>query len=263
MTITNWGNLSKSTVDAETIEEAISRLISAHNNDILSHDEVNGSLYAHRTNTILDHPQSSVLADKLSSSELIQNFLVASGEGFTSNYSDAFENMPSAYLLFEQGTNIDLYLRVSCGFSDRGVGENRYSKMFNTIIRLDNITFDVDSKIGWFNKINSDYYGLGFIILNGQLKGTYKNFGIELFTDEIEVDLTEYRVLRVLFDAYTQEALFYVDGGLYATLSIPLLGFYLPNFFYVTLKQNSASSNNIIYLYTLTNSTSVNYDFIQ
>lgn len=65
MAIENWGLLQKSQVDSETIEEAIARLIKAHDDDETSHLEVGQSLQSHKASEIIDHLALSVIADKI------------------------------------------------------------------------------------------------------------------------------------------------------------------------------------------------------
>ena len=61
----NWGMLQKSTVDDETIEEAIDRIVAAHNADAESHLGVGESLQSHKASEIIDHLASSIIQDKI------------------------------------------------------------------------------------------------------------------------------------------------------------------------------------------------------
>jgi hypothetical protein len=65
-----WGQLAKSAVDAEKIEEAIERLIAEHNADSEAHLDEGGSLFSHKASEIIDHLASSIIADKLNILEL-------------------------------------------------------------------------------------------------------------------------------------------------------------------------------------------------
>jgi hypothetical protein len=64
-----WGLLPKSQDDDETIEEAINRLISAHEADPEAHTGENEAIAVHRENDIIDHLAGSVKADKLTMTE--------------------------------------------------------------------------------------------------------------------------------------------------------------------------------------------------
>lgn len=66
----NWEHLTKNQTDPETIEQAIVRLINAHNNDNTAHMAEGQSIDVHRKNEVLDHKAGSVLNDRLSLTEL-------------------------------------------------------------------------------------------------------------------------------------------------------------------------------------------------
>ena len=61
----NWGLLEKSQTSDETIEEAIDRLIAAHDDDADAHIGAGKSLDTHKTQAVVDHPAESVVRDKL------------------------------------------------------------------------------------------------------------------------------------------------------------------------------------------------------
>ncbi len=60
-----WGNLGKSQIDNETIEEAIARLIQAHEDDPDAHIETGESLQSHKAAAIIDHLAARIIADKI------------------------------------------------------------------------------------------------------------------------------------------------------------------------------------------------------
>lgn len=68
-----WGMLPKSQVDNETIEEAIDRLILAHNNDEAAHLDVGQSLQSHKVSEIIDHEAHSVYQDKIAYDRFLFN----------------------------------------------------------------------------------------------------------------------------------------------------------------------------------------------
>jgi hypothetical protein len=65
MAVVNWGSLHKSQVDDETIEEAIARLIAAHEADETSHLGAGESLQSHKASDIIDHAALSIIEDKI------------------------------------------------------------------------------------------------------------------------------------------------------------------------------------------------------
>lgn len=60
-----WGDLLKSQVDNETIEQAIARIIAEHNDDEESHLATGQSLQSHKASDIIDHLAESIITDKL------------------------------------------------------------------------------------------------------------------------------------------------------------------------------------------------------
>jgi len=65
MTLVPWGNLKKSAVDDETIEQAIDRLIAVHEADETSHLGAGESLQSHKASEIIDHVAASIVEDKI------------------------------------------------------------------------------------------------------------------------------------------------------------------------------------------------------
>lgn len=65
MATPNWGTLQKSSVDAEVIEDAVGRLIGAHEADPTAHLGAGESLQAHKNDSVIDHPADSVVEDKI------------------------------------------------------------------------------------------------------------------------------------------------------------------------------------------------------
>jgi hypothetical protein len=65
-----WGLLEKSQTDDEKIEEAINRLIAAHNANESAHLGAGQSLQSHKASEIIDHLVDSIIADKIAPREV-------------------------------------------------------------------------------------------------------------------------------------------------------------------------------------------------
>jgi hypothetical protein len=65
-----WGNLYKSQISAEKIEEAILRMIQDHEDDPDAHLEEGESLYSHKASEIIDHIIQSIVSDKIKDGEV-------------------------------------------------------------------------------------------------------------------------------------------------------------------------------------------------
>ena len=80
-----WDLLQKNLTDPETIEEAIARLITAHEADPTAHLGVGESLQAHKADDILDHPAGSVLSDKRSNNQIEISTCFENSAGWTAS----------------------------------------------------------------------------------------------------------------------------------------------------------------------------------
>jgi len=78
MSLPVWGMLAKSQTDDETIEEAIARLIAAHEADASAHLGAGESLENHKAATVLDHPVESIAPNKLEQNFFQKMVLVGS-----------------------------------------------------------------------------------------------------------------------------------------------------------------------------------------
>lgn len=120
----NWGMMSKSQIDDETIEEAINRLILEHETDPESHLDTGESLQSHKAELIIDHVAGSIVADKLSAGNNFFDFPVNSDEShnadnYTLLYPGAFAQMTQASPLTGDATDqiFDYYL-PDWGYND-------------------------------------------------------------------------------------------------------------------------------------------------
>ena len=64
MSIT-WGDLAKSQIDDEKIEEAIERIVAEHNDDPEAHVKEGQALQSHKAAEVIDHLAKSIVRDKL------------------------------------------------------------------------------------------------------------------------------------------------------------------------------------------------------
>lgn len=98
MALPLWGNLQKAQDDAEKIEEAIVRLIQAHNEDSEAHLSAGESLGAHKNEPVLEHPAGSVLADKWTMTEHDFTTLFETIDPFVT-LGNVFVSFPGARIL--------------------------------------------------------------------------------------------------------------------------------------------------------------------
>jgi len=76
MALPLWGQLQKSQDDAETIEEAIDRIVAEHNGDSEAHLGEGQSIAQHKAEDIIDHPALSIIADKYAQNSITSDKLI-------------------------------------------------------------------------------------------------------------------------------------------------------------------------------------------
>lgn len=70
MALPVWGQLPKSQIDPERIEEAIERIVKEHEDDPEAHLGTNQSLQSHKASEVIDHLARSIIADKIARGEI-------------------------------------------------------------------------------------------------------------------------------------------------------------------------------------------------
>lgn len=173
MSIEVWQTLPKNQSEAETIEQAIARLIVAHNDDVTAHLGENQAIQSHRASEIIDHLAESIVADKFIP-QLIGTKLI------TGNYSSP--------AMFPSIGNIEFYIDGLVLYSS-GVQTSWTAVMQNSnkicedfMLKLPVITIDValesladsDSFIGVGDPLMLGAGDcLGFFIRNGTIYCQY------------------------------------------------------------------------------------------
>ena len=103
-----WGNLQKAQDDPETIEEAIERLILAHEEDPTAHLGDGESLQAHKSEEVIDHPAGSLVPDKQSLVDVSYRPLFESLDAFSQD-GTYVANTPNGAVLGSAGVSNTAY----------------------------------------------------------------------------------------------------------------------------------------------------------
>jgi hypothetical protein len=227
MSAVTWGMLEKSLVDDETIEEAITRLISAHNDDEEAHLGTGQSLQSHKASEIIDHLAASIILDKLADFSVDFKKLVGSaymlitcfeyktawnwiqGSGAWSVVFNVFDCM-----ICSGGSYRDYALLSSHTSVGDPILKFTKDSFFQTTILFQSVT----DQFAYFvaGEVSE---GFGFKVANGTLY-SYHNDGSDVVTTEIsDIDLDTYNVYRAVFSAADSKIYFYVNGVLEATHS--------------------------------------------
>lgn len=129
MSLPVWGTLEKSQIDPEKIEQAIARLIQAHEDDANAHVEIGESLYSHKAAEIIDHLIHSIIADKIKDFEVGREKLMLNKMYIRPN----FESLDAWTVVGDGGVGLYLgalrvhspvgapgeqYMYTGCDFSD-------------------------------------------------------------------------------------------------------------------------------------------------
>lgn len=220
MSIETWGMMPKSQEDAETIEEAIDRIVAVHEAAPTAHTGENESLAAHRENEVLDHVEGSVVSDKMTATEMMweSNF---SDHALWTKYNVNDYNYPGIFLPedgeAETSSRITLNIQNIIG-STLPTSVDYYWQAFANVDPLDG-TGVIEIGLGITG--TSNYDGFGFKAVDGQcsvyfkIGATNSTANISSFADGKK------HVFRAFFVAADQKVYFYVDGELMGSISKP------------------------------------------
>ena len=234
MSVVNWGLLSKSLVDDETIEEAIDRLILVHEQDEVSHLGVGESLQSHKASVIIDHVVDSIVADKIKMGEV--DF-----SKFTANHNFIFSTFDSldgwakggvgteTIVVCVGGTklqtgNVNGDTAFVAAVPSSGMGENPNFDdlpIAQALMRImDRGNAEVHFHIGYYNfqAAGHDYIGF-FFDLNKVYAVCRKSSTGETKSEIVGAPNSEnphiYRIVRVS----SVKVDFYIDGALLKTIT--------------------------------------------
>ena len=212
--ITLWGLLGKSAIDNETIEEAVNRLILAHNNDETAHLATGQSLELHKASDVIDHLAGSVVADKATMSEInlytdfgsltpwapfgVYDNSAFPGVVLGSNYPNV-----NGTRLVSGGTLGDYFVNLAKNSLMEWsiyIADSNYATIF---LGVSNVNFPV-----------SGDRAVGFKLVNGQLRGILATSVGFFETAIFSGALNSVNVLRIQYMASSKTFKWYVNGSL-------------------------------------------------
>lgn len=212
MTLPFWGQLEKAQDDDETIEEAIVRLIVGHEEDPTAHLGDGESLQSHKSEEVIDHPAGSIVSDKLSfydyqwspSFESLDSY--PDSFGVTCNYAGTFK------FTVEFGFDDNAYLEMSSPLLSDTYNENK-NMVYAFSARFENTPLRVTGYLQWEN--------LRWWIVDGVLSARFYNGTSYNEISLSSIVLTDSHYYKIVYSALDEEALFYIDGVLVATIERP------------------------------------------
>jgi len=225
-----WGQLPKSQIDPEKIEEAIERMIKEHNEDETAHLGPGQSLQSHKASEIIDHLVKSIIADKIRDGAIpLSKF---SYDKFY--YISSFESIDGWY------TTGTVLQSPGCARLDTEATANSYtwlfaqpyswsglqwakSFVFQTTVKLhDNTNQKAYFGVGGLPP-EDDLSFIGFKVVDGVLYAYlhgYKGDEIVEQSQEIpDIDITEFHVYRIVYNKDENKIEYYIDGNLVATFT--------------------------------------------
>ena len=245
MSIETWGEMSKSQVDATKIEERMTEMIAEHEEDPESHLGAGESLEAHRANEIIDHPASSVVADKITSLKRLVFSTFESLEGWDKSATGITLAFPGVTLQTGSSINTTKYLAAEPLFTD---AFNYTKKPIFQVMAGWNSSADVTVDLFFGTTLLGDNFdGFGFRLLNGEFFACYYR---DSSLTTYDIDLPSPNVLHIFranVDETGENIEFYVDGVLAYTVGIPAGATNSAELFGFSIK-NTAASNRILNL---------------
>ncbi len=218
MALPTWGMLAKNQDDPEKIEEAINRLIAAHNEDESAHLGSGQSLQSHKASEIIDHAVRSIVADKFTDKQVIVQTTFESIDGW--NYDGLAPQLDWPGVLIHCGDvlNAETYLWTESSLLD--VEWVNSDLLFQATLRFSSYNNELMRAAAGDLIAGNDGGGIGFESVNGTLYGVFRNWG-NRYTVELQPTPTyEYFTVRAEVKNADNKIYYYVNGILKGTLDL-------------------------------------------
>ena len=239
MDIQTWGMLPKSQTDNETIEEAIARLIAAHNDDETAHLDTGQSLQSHKASEIIDHLAQSVYRDKMAFDRFQLETYFESIDGFIKSAGVALNGLGQVALATTGVLNNVQYLMAYSGDANEEAANVNYNPHWLTRCKLSTVS---NNTVYITSGDPEGPQGYGFKIVNGTLYAYHvEPDDDEQLTEISGITVTGWHTYEV-FVTYGEKIEFYVDKILVATHTVDLPGDAIGNFIYYYIKATTAST---------------------
>jgi len=236
MSVNTWGTLAKNSADPEKIEEAIARLIKAHNEEPEAHLCDGCALSQHKLEEVIDHLAESIVSDKISEGAIggralsYSEGVIKPDVGIEASWGTFYHS--NGYGEFELG-----FLHLATGDTDGNVAA-AYTGLgwFNRINWEKNWLWQITAAIGddqdnditfgfcASNISAGNFDGAFFRYVNGNMwVGVSDNDGDEVLAsiDPVSTGVNDHHTYRIRYDAQNDKLLFYIDGDLVHTFDPP------------------------------------------
>ena len=234
-----WGDMPKNQIDPQLITEAISQAIAVHEADPESHLGSGESLQSHKASVIIDHVAGSVLADKITMSEVdvYTDFGSLMGWVTTGDFDNGYwpgirlgSDYPSA-----SGTKI---------IAEEGFCENVFNLSKDFIIEYAGLISDSITSTQFVGLSNADYpvsgnTMVGFKIINNVCKFVFGKGAFFHLSPVVTVDLSTPHVYRAQYNAQFKVIQFFLDGVLVEQVDLSSLSGSVICYFRLNLKESA------------------------
>ncbi len=223
MSIETWSGLQRSATDPETIEQAIARLIQAHDDDTTAHVDTGQSLDLHKTATIIDHPAGSVVADKFNAGDVTINTQFDSLDSWSITGDVAILDHNGIGLSVDRGTTNTSRLH-SAMYVPNYIFDDAYDMQFETLMTWQGSNSHIHGWFGFLNGYTDSADGFGFQIRDGVLYAYLNRNSTVVKTSLSSVNIALGHVFKAVYSVTDQNVKYYVDGTLVTTSSVPAGG---------------------------------------
>ena len=219
MSIETWGQMPRAGDDPETITEYVTRKIADHNENNQAHLGEGESIDEHRKEAVIDHPEGSILADKLTNTEqVVQDTFnnlsrwTTSGAVGTPSFSGVFLAVDSdmQQALIHSGSPFigsinyhkEYVLQFTLGFAYRGQA--------------------CEGIFGFGRVFSNDFLsGFGYELDNTQVRGYwYTSAGLE-HTSWYSFSQGDRATLRAHYIPSDDTVLFFANGDQFSSITSP------------------------------------------
>lgn len=213
MTILTWEHLAKNQTDAETIEQAIIRIVAEHEADPTSHMGPGESIDVHRKNEILDHKAGSVLVDKDSMTEFVFRDFFHTLDYYEKSGEVSISNQNELILYIESGV-VDLSKFLKYFTTPSPFLNSEKDLLFQILGQGDLVNNNYNLKFGLSINYGESGEFFGFERISGNLKAVVDLGVSPVKSSTIDLNINIPHIYRVQYIAGEKKFYFYIDGNL-------------------------------------------------
>lgn len=219
MSIETWGQMPRAGDDPETITEYVDRKIAEHNENNQAHLGEGESIDEHRKEKVIDHPEGSILADKLTNTEQVVQDSFTNLDRWTTSGSVATPSFSGVILAVDSDMQQAL-IHSGSPF----IGSINYEKEYvlQYTLGFSYVQQACEGTFGLGRVFNDQFLsGFGFQIENTQVRGFWFTSNGEEQTSWYNFNQGDRAILRAHYIPTDQTVLFYANGDQFSGITSP------------------------------------------